>query len=321
MILQNKNIAIAVVVFLLLVVGCRRDKVDNPYEEIDYTVANDNPSSQDIPTDNFAYLHAKIFRPTCANAGCHDGTFEPEFRSVASSYNTLVNHPVIANDAQNSYDYRVVPGSVENSFLHLRLTESIPNTTGMMPPEVDPNSDWPQYRDDYIALIEDWIESGAPDMFGNPAPSASYNFPATVEGLAVFPAGNTTEPYQRDDSEVGITPILVEAADVDIWILATDDSTPQQDVFTEIELAPSFDDFDGDELTECTTSSSLSALDFFNNAANFQHKATVDLSGYTSSDVIFVKCYVSDGEQASPQEIPGEGSSQQIVSIFILKII
>ena len=201
MILQQKNIAIAVVIFVLLVVGCRRVKVDNPYEEIDYTVANDNPSPQDIPTDNFAYLHAKIFSPTCANAGCHDGTFEPEFRSVASSYNTLVNHPVIANDAQNSYEFRVVPGSVENSFLHLRLTESIPNTTGMMPPEVDPDSDWPQNREDYIALIENWIASGAPDMFGNQAPGANADFPPTVEGLAVFPAGNTSDPYERDESE------------------------------------------------------------------------------------------------------------------------
>ncbi|MFZ6052835.1 hypothetical protein [Halocola ammonii] len=321
MILKQKNIAIAVVAFALLVLGCRRDKVDNPYEEIDYTVANDNPSPQDIPSDNFAYLHAKIFRPTCANAGCHDGTFEPEFRSVASSYNTLVNHPVIANDAQNSYEYRVVPGSVENSFLHLRLTESIPNTTGMMPPEVDPDSDWPQYREDYIDLIENWIASGAPDMFGNPAPSASNNFPATVEGLAVFPAGNTTDPYQRDESEVGITPILVDPATVDIWILATDDSTPQQDISAQVEIATSLEEFDEEDLAECSTAGSLQALDFFDNSANFQHKATVDLSSYQTGDVLFVKCYVSDGEQAFPQEIPSEGSSQQIVSIFILKII
>ena len=40
--------------------------------------------------------------PTCANSGCHDGTFEPDFRTVGSSWNTLVNHPVIANDAAMS---------------------------------------------------------------------------------------------------------------------------------------------------------------------------------------------------------------------------
>jgi hypothetical protein len=27
---------------------------------------------------------------TCANSGCHDGTFEPDFRTLEGSYNTLL---------------------------------------------------------------------------------------------------------------------------------------------------------------------------------------------------------------------------------------
>lgn len=312
--------AAIIMLLLILVTACRRDRLENPYDSVDYSVQNDNPQADDIPTDNFAYLHAKIFRPTCANAGCHDGSFEPEFRSVSSSYNTLVNHPVISNDELNSFEYRVVPGSVANSLLHTRLTESIPNTTGMMPPEVDPGSDWPQNKESYINLIENWIENGAKDMYGNDAPDTEANFPATVEGLAAFPAGNTSDPYQRDDSEAGITPILVEPTAVDIWIFATDDSTPQQQIEAEIELAQGLDEFSGTPEATFSTTSTISALDFFDNTATFHHRAEIDLSNYASGETIFLRCYVSDADQESPQEIPGEGSSQQITSIFVLKI-
>lgn len=40
-------------------------------------------------------LHAGLFKPTCANSGCHDGNFEPDFRTVESSYYSLVQQPVI----------------------------------------------------------------------------------------------------------------------------------------------------------------------------------------------------------------------------------
>ena len=83
-----------------------------------------NPyDAQDLPEDNTVQgeglnpasiegLHANIFGKTCANSGCHDGNFEPDFRTIESTYNTLVFQPIIKNDLQGTYEYRVVPGNV-----------------------------------------------------------------------------------------------------------------------------------------------------------------------------------------------------------------
>src|SRR5436190_551220 len=89
-----------------LLYSCKKDEVKNPYAEVQPVVHNDNPDLATLPEGSFAWLHAKIFRPTCANSGCHDGTFEPEFRSINSAYNSLVHHPVIANTPNNDFEFR-----------------------------------------------------------------------------------------------------------------------------------------------------------------------------------------------------------------------
>jgi hypothetical protein len=119
---------------LFLIFSCKKKGSENPYDAIDRTVVNQNPSASDLPEGSFPWLQARIFTPTCANSGCHDGTFEPDFRTMASSYNTLVNHPVIANNPEESFHLRVVPGNAQASWLHERLTVAVPNTSGIMPP-------------------------------------------------------------------------------------------------------------------------------------------------------------------------------------------
>ena len=59
--------------------------------------------------------------PYCANSGCHDGNFEPDFRTVESSYSTLVYQPVVKNNDNQTYEYRVVPGNSAQSILYARL--------------------------------------------------------------------------------------------------------------------------------------------------------------------------------------------------------
>ena len=104
---------ITTALFIIMVIfSCQKEHV-NPYD------------NQDLPDDNIVDeveldpisiegLHANIFGKTCANSGCHDGNFQPDFRTVYSSYNTLVQHPVLLNDAQNTYTYRVEPNNAEN---------------------------------------------------------------------------------------------------------------------------------------------------------------------------------------------------------------
>ncbi|MCB0617591.1 MAG: hypothetical protein KDC43_21545, partial [Saprospiraceae bacterium] len=101
------------------------------------------------------------FRPTCANSGCHDGTFEPDFRTVQSTFHTLVNHPIVKNDPQGTFSVRVKPGDVGASLLIARLTYDIDGNSGTMPLIVEPDSDWLEKKEQYIQDIKDWIAAGA----------------------------------------------------------------------------------------------------------------------------------------------------------------
>lgn len=122
---------------------------DNPFETTD-----DSDQNQEI--DGFADIHAQILEPKCANPACHDGTFEPDFRTVEGSYNTLVYHEVIKNDALESFTYRVVPGEPDASWLVNRIKYSN-DTLGRMPLYAE------QLSQKEIRAITDWVANGAKD--------------------------------------------------------------------------------------------------------------------------------------------------------------
>ncbi len=135
-------------------------KTGNPFDlETEETQAEE--AAAELGPNSLAGIHANVFAPTCANSGCHDGTFEPDFRTIGSTYNTLVYHPVIKNDPQGSFEFRVVPDDVDASQLIARLTYDIDGNSGRMPLAVEPDSDWPDKREEYIDNIKNWIRNGA----------------------------------------------------------------------------------------------------------------------------------------------------------------
>ncbi len=305
----------------ILIWACKKKEAENPYEDLVHVVAVDNPDVDDLPVGNFAWLHGKIFKPTCANSGCHDGTFEPKFNTISSSYNSLVNHSVISNDAGFSFEYRVKPGDVNASLLHERLTNSIPNSSGIMPLEVDEDSDWDELGNSYITAIETWIASGAPDMFGNMAGQAGSDFPPQVDALAVFPSGNTTEPYIREPEGQGITPILVDNGMVDIWVRVSDDQTPVANIaVNELKLAENTSEFDQSSAVLFNTSETIVAEDLNGSPATFNRKATVDLSAYPVGTTLFIRTYFDDGVQTAVTEIPNQNSNSIITAIFVIQV-
>lgn len=111
---------------------------------------------------SIAGIYQNILKPTCANSGCHDGTFEPDYRTLGSAYNTLVYQAPIKNDG--NYTYRVEPYKPQSSVLLARLKNQL---TPAMPIQIEPDSDWPQKKNQYINDIETWISNGAPDIMGN----------------------------------------------------------------------------------------------------------------------------------------------------------
>ena len=141
-------------ILLLALISCGTEQPPNPF---------DIGTGEPIDTANltgFAALHEKFLEPRCANPACHDGTFEPDFRTVEGSYNTLVYHPVVKNDANGTFEYRVVPGDVNQSWLINRLMTAN-DTFGRMPLYAEPLT-W-----DEVKEFSDRIMAGAPDARGN----------------------------------------------------------------------------------------------------------------------------------------------------------
>lgn len=144
----------------LFLISCDKEQPTNPFTEVpDPNGETENPI--ELAPTSLAGLHQNIFKPTCANSGCHDGTFEPDFRTIEGTYNTLVNHPVIKNDSENTYTFRVVPGNVDASQLVARVTFDIDGNSGIMPLAIDPDSDYEEKREEYVQNIKDWISAGA----------------------------------------------------------------------------------------------------------------------------------------------------------------
>jgi hypothetical protein len=273
----------------------------------------------DLPPDNFAWIHQQVFAPTCANSGCHDGTFEPDFRTVGSSWNTLVNHPVIANDANLSFSRRVVPGSIDASFLHERLTTEIPNTSGMMPLEVDDDSDYNERREEYIAAIAAWIAAGAPDVNGNIAPSNGSSLPPQIHGFAAFPADGSTTPYPRAEG-LGIQPVLVDAAPILIFAAITDDLLPVTQLTCHwalgVDLADAENASDGGTFQGAPFS--FEAASFSGSTESYNLSAELDLTGAAPGSEWTLQLRAFDGDSES--RAPSSTSPDYIELLYRLRI-
>ncbi|MFT4970839.1 MAG: hypothetical protein ACI9XO_000163 [Paraglaciecola sp.] len=164
---MNSKYFVFLIGFTLLFTACEEEEYQNPYDDIEQEEEMMTEENINLEPTSMAGLHANIFGKTCANSGCHDGNFEPDFRTIESTYNTLINAPIIKNDPQNSFQYRVVKGNVNASQLVARITYDIDGNSGIMPLAIEPDSDWEMNKETYIQNIEDWISNGAKDVFGN----------------------------------------------------------------------------------------------------------------------------------------------------------
>lgn len=299
--------------FLLCIaamIGCKKDEFINPYDDPNLQPPDTTDSTSLLEPGSFSYLHYKIFKPTCANSGCHDGTFEPNFTTIESSYNTLVYHPIIKNDPNGTYTYRVLPGNPDKSVLVNRLTTDIDGLSGIMPLELNPGSDWTDKKEEYINDIRTWIQNGAQDMFGNPA--SQGNTSPQFLGVVAFPTGGST-PLQRGSNEI-IVPSGVSS--IDLWFSLTDDSTSASSLtYNKIKFSTSV--FDNDTMPELDLQvvSPITETGFFNDPVQYTHKITFSVSGYVAETQVFFRIYVQD-PQHDVTEIPQDGSLPHILSYF-----
>lgn len=144
--------------------GCKKDPAPaNPYDAVDYGKKDD-----EVVVDKYSIvaLHRDIFFPQCGKPGCHDGHFEPDFRTVESTYSTMVYQPITKNNANNDFTFRVLPYQSAKSVLYERISNCcFVNTNDRMPQD---NIGIPMNQE-YIDRIKKWIDDGAANLDANAA--------------------------------------------------------------------------------------------------------------------------------------------------------
>ncbi len=295
--------------------GCK-EEADNPFDDLEDPVVS-TPEITELNPNAIEGLHANVFGKTCANSGCHDGTFEPDFRTIESTYNTLVFQPVIKNDPQGSFTHRVVPGAADESQLIARLTYDIDGNSGVMPLVIEPDSDWEEKSDDYIQNIRQWINDGARDILGN-SPGQSNGLPQ-MQGVRA----RSGTWFPRADGGQGALRIPQVVTSVDLYFAFSDDETsPNNFGENKIRFAQGLDDFaDADARNLELLSSPISENGYYGNTVNFYHKITFNPHDYAAlGEVAYFRVYVQDADNPST-EIPSDGGALYIKNYFSYTII
>jgi len=276
---MNKKI-ILVAGVLLFVFSCQKDP-ENPYDNVNYDT--DTTTTPTADPNTIVGLHRNIFFPKCAKSGCHDGTFEPDYRTVMSTYSTLVYAPVIKPtvDSISFFKLRVVPYQTDSSFLIERLTTS---TSDYMP------SNGNRLSTEEINHIKTWINNGARDENGN-VPVAP-NLPPVVTGI--YAVDQTT--LQADTARLGgipYNPLIVHPGQ-NIYVVwgVEDDSTAYANLTTnQMKLSYNMNDF--------SSATTVNAIYFFGYWA-----VPINSADYTPNDPVFFRYYVNDGDHVQPTEFP-----------------
>lgn len=293
----------------LFVLSCgKNNDPPNPFDDPDVQPPDETVDQFSFDPNTFEGIHNNVFLATCANSGCHDGTFEPDFRSIEAAYNTLVYAPVIKNDPQGSFTYRVQPGDAAASTLYHRLLEDIDGQSGIMPLAINPDSDWSTKKNDYIANIRTWIEAGAPDVTGN-FPIAGNQLPQ-LSGVIGYAGGNTVEL----DREPGLGPIKVPAGttDLEMWFAISDAETSTPNItHNKAKISAAINDFGGVPTFDMDIMPSFSTLGYLGEQVDYYHRLQLDVSSYATGTVLFVRLYVQD-DGPTITEIPTAGSANYI---------
>lgn len=288
---------------VLLIWSCNKENgapPHNPYSDVDY-------QTPVLPVDtldpaSFMWLQKHVFETRCAVPGCHDGHFEPDFRTLGSSFSTLVYHPIVKNNATEEFTFRVVPYDTAASVLHERLTNCcFVNTNDRMPQDAI----GVPLEDSLIDAVEAWIMNGAPDMFGEVAP-----FPDKKPFVNYYVALSTdyqtsySDKEDRIDSVVYNPFIITQGTEMVIAIQPIDDVTPMADLQVN-KLLVSYDRNDFSPLAPGYKAYQATYFAFNDTGAWLVNINTAD---FAAGGVVYMRYYVNDGEHAQDTEMPKDGS-------------
>ncbi len=289
--------SVLLVVFFLSY--CKEEQEDlrgnNPYPDWSYDYPRDNDSFSDADANSLAGIYKNIFQPTCANSGCHDGNFEPDFRTLQSTYHSLINKRVIKPDSAGLIPYRVVPGNADESMLIIRMVEDLNGNSGIMPLSLEPDSDWPTKKQEHIESVRQWINNGAKDLFGNdPTP---IDIPPRLKGFAVTRNGENV-PFSRIGNRFSTVRIPTGVSSIDVWFCIVDDnSSASQLIGNTVRKAINLSKIDEKEELQLSVLQNGPSFIGLNNELNqYTHKITFNLNDLGDpGEVVWFKAFIGDG--------------------------
>lgn len=262
----------------------------------------DTPDMPDVEPDSSSLvgLHKYIFSQSCAVPGCHDGAFEPDFRTVQSTYSTMVFQPVIKNTQDGRFDVRVKPFSVAESWLHNRVTTD-DQVLGRMPLYDNP------LTPGQVKSIENWINAGAPDMFGHV--SALPNTQPQFLGVAAFiPFGPIEYRVDTTRDDVFAPFGTLNNTTLSIWIRVEDDSTDTRDLLVnEVLFSDDPSDFSNARTVKATYQPTPKIVpDFYGQGqdADFHWKVDINTGTLPSNAITYMRYRVEDGSHTETFEFP-----------------
>jgi hypothetical protein len=290
---------------MIYISSCKKtDTPDNPYDNVNYNTGGSD-SEPALDPISIQGLHKNIFSKKCALSGCHDGTFEPDFRTVQSSYASMVYHTVIKNtvDEIDTFYLRVIPFDHNASFLYERITTS---TTEYMP------SNGVRLPQSDINNIAAWIDNGAKDENGNVP--VKPNLQPNIQGyIATDP---TFSAIRYDTSRVGgifINPFIIPSnTSFNILYVATDtldglDATPIGG-FTNCKIKFSLNK---DDFSSAITNNSIY------NGIGFQFwYNTINSSAWSSGTTVYFRIYINDGDHLTDAEFPRNESPDYYKTLY-----
>jgi hypothetical protein len=314
-----KQYVIILLGLVLLIGACKKNNTENPFDDPSIQPPVDTSGQGNLDPNSIQGIYTNIFRPTCANAGCHDGSFEPEFRTIEGAYNTLVYNPVIKNNPAGDFEFRVKPFDADRSVLFERLVNDIDGFSGKMPLEVDPDSYWGKNSETFIQNIKTWINNGAKDMFGQDP--VRGNAEPQMLGVVAFANGSNT-PLAKNPGNGSIR-VPSSTSSIDIWFSFSDDSTAIPSLsYNKIKFSILRDDFSGASEKSMGISGPITEDGYFGDPVKYHHKYTLpnpSSFGGIGTQVYF-RVYVKD-PQHDVTEIPQGGSFNYVKEYFSIEII
>jgi hypothetical protein len=274
----------------LLVASCKKEEPlpHNPYDDIDY---GDTTGNTYVPDpDGITGIYENILRQKCSLPGCHDGHFEPDFRSIQSAWSTMVYQGIVKNTPDSAYSYRVMPNDTGASMFWYRVTrgdaqlQRMPATGNYL-------------TADELTHVRNWILGGAKDMFGN-YPILPNNEPQIL-GYVAYNQNFTTQldvTNNRLDS-VPYHPFKVDQnTSFNVIMLVDDDSTAvNQMQVNQLKMSLDKNNFAG----------STNVTAYYLGISGFNvWVCPVNSGSFAAGDTVYMRYYVNDGDHAQNTEFP-----------------